>query len=78
MCKVCDQYQVYGSNTREGCECTYVMPPPTVPRRDAMHMFVTQLDVTKDIEESFQPVYKALDAVDRVDEYQRFIAKHRQ
>lgn len=46
--------------------------------RDAMHMFVTQLDVTKDIEESFQPVYKALDAVDRVDEYQRFIAKHRQ
>ena len=43
-----------------------------------MHLFVTQVDMTKDIEESFQPVYKALDAVDRVDEYQRFIQKHRQ
>ena len=43
-----------------------------------MHMFVTQLDVAKDVEESFQPVYRALDEVDRVDEYQRFIQKHRQ
>ena len=56
----------------------YVVLPPTAPRRDAMHLFVTQVDMTKDIEESFQPVYKALDAVDRVDEYQRFIQKHRQ
>lgn len=53
-------------------------PPPPPPRRDAMHMFVTQLDVAKEVEESFHPVYKALDAVDRVDEYQRFIQKHRQ
>ena len=43
-----------------------------------MHMFVTQLDIAKEVEDSFLPVYKALDAVDRVDEYQRFIQKHRQ